>query len=113
MKIKDLKGKDLSVFSLWEMTEIYKVNEKEEFVESRGFLTDSKLAETLAEKQPDSDMWRTRKGWVLNNGDKGLVIQKSTDAVMLSESKVKKEIKKMIIDDLSLTEKKILGLETE
>jgi len=111
MEAKDLLGVSLKGFSVKELTEVFKTNDDGRKVESLGFFQSEKIAKGFAQTQVDAAWHKTRKQFVLTDGEIGFVVEDSVE--ILDDEEGKLEIAKKARAKLSTEEAEALGLNLE
>lgn len=109
MQPKDLVGKDLKGFAVQELTEVYRLNEDGSAkAKSIGFFRDETIAKAFAQHQTDANFHKTTKEFLLTNGEVAFLLGESV--TLFNDEKTVLEIKKRVLDKLTLEERKILGI---
>jgi hypothetical protein len=109
-KVKDLINKNLGIFKIVEMTEVYLVDVDGHKSNSLGFFRDKNIAAAFAGTQVDANYHETKPVLVLTDGNVGYVIEDQEPVKFFDDEAEALKIKQSIIKKLSPAECEILGL---
>lgn len=107
MNLADLIGRNLSDFTVRELTEVFRTNEDGKKTMSIGFFQNEAIAKAFKQNMVDAAWHQTEKAFILTNGKVGFHLD-GYPVKLFDDEKTALEIREKALAKLSLEERSIL-----